>query len=160
MKLQLSDFDFQMSGHGHYKVTYTTPSRGLVYSAVTNNMPLIDATKNCEDAPKMDDLIALRNTCKRWPSPSSTTRTNRPHPEPTGSVRFQKTALASVPSRPFGAKVTRRYNQQLNNSNHYDPPPTPTTLTTADESDAVSPFQAGVCLLFEAIHCDLWAVAW
>ncbi len=42
------------SGYGHYKVTYTSPVTGRQWTAVTSEMPLIDATKNCED-PKVGD---------------------------------------------------------------------------------------------------------
>ena len=59
MKNQISrsDFQFLPSGYGHYKVTYTSPATGKQWMAITNNMPLIDATKNSE-SPKKKDLIA------------------------------------------------------------------------------------------------------
>ena len=62
-KLQKSDFEFTFSGYGHYKVIYTSPVTGYQYQARTDNMPLIDATKN-EDNPKLKDLIQLKTICK------------------------------------------------------------------------------------------------
>lgn len=61
--IKLSDFSFQFSGCGHYKVTYTSPVTGKSWTATTNNMPLIDATKNADD-PKKVDLNELKNVCK------------------------------------------------------------------------------------------------
>ena len=58
-KISISDFSFSPSGYGHYKVTYTSPVTGKVWSKTTNNMPLIDATKNADD-PKRKDLEALK----------------------------------------------------------------------------------------------------
>lgn len=63
-KTQLSDFTFKFVGHGHYKVTYTSPTTGKEWSTVTTNMPLIDATKNCDDEPKRCDLNHLKSICK------------------------------------------------------------------------------------------------
>ena len=60
---EMNNFDFQFSGYGHYKVTYTSPVTGKKWSTVTNNMPLIDATKNC-DSPLKKDLNTLKNLCK------------------------------------------------------------------------------------------------
>jgi len=62
-KIKLSDFAFQFSGYGHYKVIYTSPVTGKLWSTVTSNMPLIDATKN-EDYPKVKDLNYLKYVCK------------------------------------------------------------------------------------------------
>ena len=62
-KIKISDFSFQFSGYGHYKVTYTSPATGKMWTRTTNNMPLIDATKNAEN-PKKVDLINLKNICK------------------------------------------------------------------------------------------------
>ncbi|NLD63526.1 MAG: hypothetical protein GX646_06485 [Bacteroidales bacterium] len=59
------DFRFMPSGYGHYKVTYTSPVTGRQWTAVTSEMPLIDATKNCED-PKVGDLNYLKKVCKSW----------------------------------------------------------------------------------------------
>jgi hypothetical protein len=63
MKIQLSDFDFMPSGHGHYKVTFTSPLTGKKWSTITANMPLIDLTKNAE-SPKQKDLNKLKSICK------------------------------------------------------------------------------------------------
>ena len=63
MKIQLSDFDFMPSGHGHYKVTFTSPLTGKKWSTITANMPLIDLTKNAE-SPKQKDLKELKSICK------------------------------------------------------------------------------------------------
>lgn len=62
-KTTISDFTFEFTGHGHYKVTYTSPVTGKKWAIVTNNMPLIDATKNAE-IPKQRDLEILKCTCK------------------------------------------------------------------------------------------------
>ena len=61
--IQKSDFTFNFSGNGHYKVTYISPITGKNWNATTNNMPLIDATKNT-DSPKICDLNDLKNVCK------------------------------------------------------------------------------------------------
>ena len=63
MKTQLSDFTFRPSGYGHYKVTYTSPVTGKTWTKTTNDMPLIDATKNA-DEPKRRDLEELKRLCK------------------------------------------------------------------------------------------------
>ena len=62
-KTELSDFDFKFSGHGHYKVAYTSPVTGKSWTTTTNNMPLIDITKNA-DYPKRCDLDYLKFICK------------------------------------------------------------------------------------------------
>lgn len=62
-RISRSDFTFQFAGHGHYKVTYTSPATGKEWTTVTTNMPLIDATKNA-DEPKQVDLIRLKDACK------------------------------------------------------------------------------------------------
>lgn len=62
-KISITDFTFQIAGYGHYRVTYTSPTTGKQWSTTTNNMPLIDATKN-EDEPKIKDLVALKRLCK------------------------------------------------------------------------------------------------
>ena len=61
--IQLSDFNFQFAGYGHYKVTYTSPNTGKQWTVTTNNMPLIDDTKN-SDTPKIKDLNKLKSICK------------------------------------------------------------------------------------------------
>jgi hypothetical protein len=63
MKTQITDFQFIFSGHGHYKVIYTSPKTGKRWGKVTNNMPLIDLTKN-EENPKRKDLEILKFICK------------------------------------------------------------------------------------------------
>ena len=56
-------FSFSFAGYGHYKVTYTSPTNGKQWAKVTNNMPLIDATKNA-DEPKRKDLEELKYLVK------------------------------------------------------------------------------------------------
>lgn len=58
-KIRISDFTFSPSGHGHYKVTYTSPVTGKSWTATINDMTLIDATKNA-DEPKRKDLETLK----------------------------------------------------------------------------------------------------
>lgn len=62
-KTQLSDFNFQFSGYGHYRVTYTSPATGKQWSTVFDDMTLIDSTRNA-DEPKRKDLEALKRLCK------------------------------------------------------------------------------------------------
>ena len=62
-KISISDFNFLFSGYGHYKVIYTSKKTNKEYKITTNNMPLIDATKN-EDSPKIKDLNELKRLCK------------------------------------------------------------------------------------------------
>lgn len=64
MKTQINHFDFQFAGYGHYKVTYTSPATGKVWSTTTSDMPLVDATKN-SDSPKQADLNNLKRICKQ-----------------------------------------------------------------------------------------------
>lgn len=61
--IKLSDFDFQFSGYGHYKVTYTSPVTGKRWTKTINDMTIIDATKN-EPSPKVKDLEMLKRICK------------------------------------------------------------------------------------------------
>ena len=63
MKTELNDFTFTFSGHGHYKVTYTSPTTGKEWTRTTDNMTLIDETKN-SDKPKRKDLNYLKYFCK------------------------------------------------------------------------------------------------
>lgn len=44
-KTQLSDFNFQFSGYGHYRVSYTSPATGKQWSTVISDMTLIDAPR-------------------------------------------------------------------------------------------------------------------
>jgi hypothetical protein len=62
--ISISNFQFQFAGHGHYKVTYTSPVTGKQWSRTISDMPLIDATKN-EDVPKKKDLNWLKSVCKQ-----------------------------------------------------------------------------------------------
>ena len=62
-KIEKSDFSFLFSGYGHYRVTYKSPVNGKEWTTVTNDMPLIDATRNC-DEPKRKDLETLKRVCK------------------------------------------------------------------------------------------------
>ena len=63
MKTKIYDFDFELAGYGHYKVTYTSPATGKKWSVVTSDMTLVDATKNAEE-PKRKDLEKLKRFCK------------------------------------------------------------------------------------------------
>jgi hypothetical protein len=54
--MERSDFHFRFVGHGHYKVTYTTPT-GRVKKALITDMELIDNFKN---RVLKKDLVALR----------------------------------------------------------------------------------------------------
>lgn len=62
-KISINDFSFSFAGYGHYKVTYKSPTTGKQWAKVTNNMPLIDATKNA-DEPKRKDLEELKYLVK------------------------------------------------------------------------------------------------
>lgn len=62
-KTTISDFRFETAGYGCYKVTYTSPVTWKQWTAETNDMPLIDATKNA-DEPKRRDLETLKRICK------------------------------------------------------------------------------------------------
>lgn len=62
--ISTSDFRFQFTGYGHYKVTYTSPITGKSWTASTNNMPLIDDTKNTGE-PKKKDLEILKRFIKK-----------------------------------------------------------------------------------------------
>ena len=62
--MTISNFTFTFAGHGHYKVTYTSPKTGKQWAATTSDMPLIDATKN-SDSPKQVDLARLKRICKQ-----------------------------------------------------------------------------------------------
>lgn len=62
--ISISDFSFSFQGRGHYAVTYKSPKTGKEWKVVTNDMPLIDCTKN-SDEPKIKDLLELKRVCKR-----------------------------------------------------------------------------------------------
>lgn len=61
--ISISDFRFRFSGYGHYKVTYTSPVTGKSWTATTNDMLLIDATKNAGE-PLKKDLETLKRVAK------------------------------------------------------------------------------------------------
>ena len=61
--ISLSDFSFKFTSYGHYYVEYTSPVTNKVFGFITDNMPLIDATKNSE-SPKIKDLQELKRICK------------------------------------------------------------------------------------------------
>jgi hypothetical protein len=61
--ISILDFTFKVSGYGHYIVAYRSPKTGKVWQTITNDMPLIDATKN-SDKPKIKDLNRLKQACK------------------------------------------------------------------------------------------------
>lgn len=61
--LKKSNFDFVFAGHGHYRVTYTSPVTDKSKTKTTNDMELIDKTKNT-DSPKKKDLLILKRLCK------------------------------------------------------------------------------------------------
>lgn len=63
-RIQLSDFAFRFAGYGHYEVTYTSPTTGKRWRRTTDNMPLIDATKNADGEPLKKDLEHLKSICK------------------------------------------------------------------------------------------------
>ena len=52
MKTTIYDFDFEIAGHGYYKVTYTSPVTGKQWT-----------TKNAEEQ-KRKDLEELKRICK------------------------------------------------------------------------------------------------
>lgn len=62
-KENINNFTFTFSGYGHYKVLYTSPLTGKEWSKTTNNMQLIDLTKNAEE-PKQKDLKELKRLIK------------------------------------------------------------------------------------------------
>lgn len=64
-KLSISNFTFEFSGYGHYKVTFYSTLTNKRWSTVTHDMPLIDATKNAE-SPKIKDLNDLKRLCKSY----------------------------------------------------------------------------------------------
>lgn len=62
-KISIYDFSFLPSGYGHFKVTYTSPVTGKSWTKTTDDMQLIDATKN-ESNPKKCDLERLKRIAK------------------------------------------------------------------------------------------------
>lgn len=61
--MKKTDFRFLYAGYGAYYIIYTSPKTSKQYKAYTNNMPLLDATKNTEN-PKIKDLQELKRVCK------------------------------------------------------------------------------------------------
>ena len=62
-KTELSDFQFEPKSHGCYKVTYTSPVTHKTWSAIIDDMTIIDATKNAFE-PKRRDLDILKSIVK------------------------------------------------------------------------------------------------
>ena len=62
-KISKYDFTFEFAGHGHYKVTYTSPATGKQWSKTISDMTIIDDTKNA-DEPKRKDLEELKRRVK------------------------------------------------------------------------------------------------
>ena len=61
--LSLSDFKFNRIGSGSYLVTFTSRKTCKEFTSSTNNISLIDSTKN-SDQPKLVDLIRLKWVAK------------------------------------------------------------------------------------------------
>lgn len=47
-KISITDFEFKVTGYGHYNVTYTSPVTGKQWTTAIDDMSIIDATKNSE----------------------------------------------------------------------------------------------------------------
>lgn len=62
-RIYLSDFSFSPAGYGHYKVGYSSPMTGKTWWKTTNDMQLIDRTKN-SPKPTQKDLEQLKRVCK------------------------------------------------------------------------------------------------
>lgn len=62
-RISIYDFSFEFVGHGHYRVTYTSPKTRKSWYKTIDQMYLIDATKNCEE-PKQVDLNRLKRLVK------------------------------------------------------------------------------------------------
>lgn len=61
--IDISDFEFQFAGYGHYKVTYCSKKTRKEWSAIIDDMSIIDATKN-RDEPLKKDLNILKSKVK------------------------------------------------------------------------------------------------
>jgi hypothetical protein len=61
--ISIRDFEFKFAGKGHYYVTYISPVTNKKWKRITNNMGVIDATKNSEH-PKKYVLNNLKAFCK------------------------------------------------------------------------------------------------
>jgi len=62
-QISIAHFDFQFSGYGHYKVTYTSPVTGKSWTKIIDDMTIIDETKNA-DYPKIKSLNHLKSIVK------------------------------------------------------------------------------------------------
>lgn len=62
--ISINDFEFEYSGYGHYRVTYTSPKTWKKWVTITSDMRIIDATKNCGGFAKKTDLNTLKRICK------------------------------------------------------------------------------------------------
>lgn len=63
-KINLSDFNYQRLGYGHYRVFYTSPVTGIRWRNETRDSSLIDRTFGAEN-PKVTDLKWLKAVCKQ-----------------------------------------------------------------------------------------------
>ena len=63
--LEVTEFTFTFAGYGHYKVKYTSPKTGKSWTFTTNDMELIDKTKN-SDNHRTTDLTILKTQCKKY----------------------------------------------------------------------------------------------
>lgn len=61
--ITITDFNFQFNGYGHYKVNYTSPITGKTFTAIINDMTIIDDTKN-SDSPTKKSLNSLKQIVK------------------------------------------------------------------------------------------------
>ena len=57
-RASISDFKFITAGYGHFLVRFTDPATGQTYQRITDEMPLIDATKNA-DEPSQSNIDKL-----------------------------------------------------------------------------------------------------
>jgi len=64
IKTTIRDFKFKLFRFGYFKVTYTNPANNKEFSHLTNNMQLINNTKNCE-LPLQNELECLKRMCKQ-----------------------------------------------------------------------------------------------
>jgi hypothetical protein len=64
MKSKISELDFNFipSGHGHYKVTYTSPVTKKSWTKLISDMQMIDNARR--DFVKVKDLKILKYACK------------------------------------------------------------------------------------------------
>jgi hypothetical protein len=62
--ISINDFEFEWCGYSHYKVTYTSPKTWNKWTRVTNDMRLIDSTKNEGAFAKKKDLNNLKRFVK------------------------------------------------------------------------------------------------